>query len=427
VAAAAPSVPSLRHLVEIDDGTPVDVDRPVTAVDYEEALAAEADERDFDARSPDDLYVLYTGGTTGMPKGVLWRHEDIFFAAMGGGDFFGPGVEHPTDVAAHAANGPVVQLVAAPMMHGAAQWVGWMSLTSAGTLVLYCNARFDPDEVWRLAESERANVLTVVGDAMARPLADLLSARPDDYDLSSLITVGSGGAILSPTVKQQLRASLPATMIVDGFGASETGANGRLVDLAGEGNADGPPRFTMEEHTAVLDDDLRPVAPGSGIVGRLARRGHIPLGYHKDDAKTAATFPVDEAGVRWSVPGDYAVAEADGTVTVLGRGSVSINTGGEKVFPEEVEAALKAHPAVFDAVVVGVADERFGERVAAVVAVRPGMSITSDDVAEHCRAKIAGYKVPRQVHVVDEVVRSPAGKPDYRWAKALAAAGTPIG
>jgi fatty-acyl-CoA synthase len=260
----------------------------------------------------------------------------------------------------------------------------------------------------------------VVGDAMARPLAEALGANPGRWDLSSVVSIGSGGSILSKAVKTQLREQLPNVVVMDSFGASETGANGAVLDMAGPAAG---PKFTMQPHTTVLDNDLRPVAPGSGVVGRLARTGHIPLGYYKDDEKTAATFFLDPDGVRWVLPGDFATIEADGSIMLLGRGSVSINTGGEKVYPEEVEAALKSHPDVFDAVVVGVPDDRFVERVAAIVLPRAGATPTLEDLAAHCRTQIAGYKVPRELHLVDEIVRTPSAKPDYRWAKARALEG----
>jgi acyl-CoA synthetase (AMP-forming)/AMP-acid ligase II len=420
IAEVAVDVPSLGHAVLVDDGTDADVaglDATVDTAPYEEALAAASPQRGFGERSDDDLYLLYTGGTTGLPKGVMWRHEDIFFGALFGGNPGGEPIGRPEEIAANAGRDPVVYLATAPMMHGGGQWVTWIALLTAGTAVLYTGRSFDADEVWRLVERERVTSVSFVGDAMGRPLAEALARPGSSYDTSSVVTVGSGGAILSAAVKEQLRAALPHALVLDSFGASETGANGTVLDL--DRPAAGP-RFTMGEHTTVLDDDLRPVTPGSGVVGRLARRGHIPLGYWRDEAKTAATF-CEVDGTRWVIPGDHAVVEPDGTITLLGRGSVSINTGGEKVFPEEVEAALKAHDDVFDAVVVGVPDERWGERVAALVLPRPGTTPTLEALAEHCRASVAGYKVPRQVLLVDEVVRTPAGKPDYRWAKALAA------
>ena len=405
VAAVRPGVPGLTTLVVIDDG-------------YEEALAAASPERPTGPRSADDHYVLYTGGTTGLPKGTVWRHEDIFFAALQGGNPGGPPVSRPEELAAAADRRPGVSLVCPPMMHGGGQWVTLICLLSGGTAVLDTNRPFDPVAALRLVEQERVNAVSLVGDAMARPLADALAAPGARYDPSSLLSVGSGGAILSPAVKEELRRLLPGVIVMDSFGASETGHNGSVLDL--DGPAAGP-RFRVGDTTAVLGADGRPVAPGSGVVGRLARRGPIPLGYHKDPEKTAATF-VEVDGVRWVAPGDAALVEEDGTVHVLGRGSMCINTGGEKVYPEEVEAALKAHRDVFDAVVVGVPDERFTERVAAVVRPREGRAPTLDELAAHCRRTLAGYKVPRSLVLCDEVVRTPVGKPDYRWAREVATA-----
>jgi acyl-CoA synthetase (AMP-forming)/AMP-acid ligase II len=268
-------------------------------------------------------------------------------------------------------------------------------------------------------QDEKVQTIAIVGDAMARPLAEALDKPGASYDLSSLIVVGSGGAMFTEGVKEQLRAKLPANvMIMDSFGGSEGGNQGRAVGTGGS-TAKGAPRFQADETTAVLGEDMRPLKPGSGVVGLLARKGRIPLGYYKDPEKTAQTF-VEADGVRWTVAGDMAMIEADGTITLLGRGSSSINSGGEKIFPEEVEAALRAHPAVFDAVVAGVPDERWGERVAAIVKARPGYTPTLEELVEHCRTKIAGYKVPRELHLVDEIQRQPSGKPDYKWARAKA-------
>ena len=407
VATVVPDVPAVRHVLDIDGG-------------YEDALADASPARDFGERSCDDRYVLFTGGTTGLPKGVVWRSEDIFFAAMGGGNFGGDPVRTADELGAAAAGrDALIWMVTAPLMHGGGQWVTFIALTTGGTVVLHCEHTFDPAEAWSTMERERVQSLMVVGDAMARPLAETLAAEPARWDTSSLVVVGSGGAILSDAVRRQLRAQLPNVLINDGFGASETGATGSATDSAGSG---GGPRFRMGPHTKVLDDELRPVLPGSGQVGRLARSGHIPLGYYNDDEKTAATFFIDTSGTRWVIPGDMATVDDDGTIVVLGRGSGCINTGGEKVFPEEVEAALKAHPNVFDAVVVGVPDERWGEVVAAVVAPRPGQQLpTLEGLAEHCRTSLAGYKVPRRLTLVDEVPRTPVGKADTAWARRIAA------
>ena len=411
-----PKLPSLRHLVALEDGAHGDVEG---AVPYEDALAAAPPARGAEERSPDDLYMLYTGGTTGMPKGVMWRTEDIYFAAMGGNGFGQGPVRSPADVLDRIApeGGRMVTLVAPPMMHGAAQWVSFITFFGGGQVVLYTGRRFDAAEVWRIVERERCTSITVVGDAMARPLAEALDEAGDRYDTSSIINVGSGGAIFSAAVKDQLRRHLPNAFRVDSFGASETGAGSSQLDPSAG------PRFPVNEWTAVLGDDLRPVAPGSGVVGRLARRGHIPLGYYKDEAKTAATFLVDPDGVRWAVPGDHGTVEADGMIALLGRGSGCINSGGEKIYPEEVEAALKSHPDVFDALVVGVPDERFTERVAAIVQPRSGREPVLEDLVAHCRTLIAGYKVPRQLHLVEAIGRTASGKADYRWAKEQVATG----
>lgn len=391
--------------------------------EYESALAAHDPRLPgwATSRSADDRYVLYTGGTTGPPKGVVWRHEDVFFAALGGGNPGGPGITSPADITARARRGRQRCLPASPFIHGAAHWFAWSMLLTGSTVVTDPEPSFDPERTWRLCVDERVSFLVIVGDAFARPLADSLRrAGPGGFgDLSSLTVVLSGGAILSPTVREELLELLPTAVVADGFGASETGGQGQAVGIGGLG-ATAHPRFKLSPDTAVLDDDLQPVEPGSGRVGRLARRGRIPLGYHKDPVKTAATFPVVR-GERWAVPGDLAVVEDDGTVTVLGRGSVSINTGGEKVHPEEVESCLKSHPAIFDAVVIGVPDERWGERVTAVISVRAGQpEPTVAEIAEHCRSTLAGYKHPRALVVVDEVRRSPSGKADYRWAKDVA-------
>ncbi len=383
--------------------------------EYEAALAAASPARDFAPRSADDLYILYTGGTTGMPKGVMWRHEDIFFGAFGGGGI-GNEVTRPEELADRAREGRTRCLPACPFMHGTAHWMAFSAIYTGGTVVVSLDHHLDPVRLWDLVAREHVNFLVIVGDAFARPLVEALDRLEPDVDLSGCSVILSGGAILSPTVKRALAERLPGTLIVDGYGSSEAGGQGQSVTVAGA-DVNAAPRFNVNQETTVLDDELRPAPPG--VVGRLARRGRIPLGYYKDEEKSAATFPVID-GVRWSIPGDHARIEDDGSITLLGRGSVSINTGGEKVYPEEVEAALKGHPDVFDAVVVGVPDARWGERVVALVQARPNRSPSFDDLDAHVRTHVAGYKAPRDIVVVDAVVRSPSGKPDYRWGKRTA-------
>jgi acyl-CoA synthetase (AMP-forming)/AMP-acid ligase II len=408
-------VPLLEHFVAVEDGSDCDL-AALGAESYEDVLAASRGGRDYGPRSPDDLYVLYTGGTTGMPKGVMWRHEDIFFGAFGGGDFAGAAIETPEAISDKAIAGRTRCLPACPFMHGTAHWMAFTTLFSGGTVVISPDRRFDARRLWELIARERVNFLVIVGDAFARPLVDALDELGERLDLSELVVILSGGAILSPTVKTDLAERLPGSMIIDGYGSSEAGGQGQSVTVAGAAPSEGP-RFRVNDQTTVLTSDFVP-AP-VGVVGKLARRGHIPIGYYKDPAKSAATFPVVD-GVRWSVPGDDARIEEDGTITLLGRGSVSINTGGEKVYPEEVEAALKADADVMDAIVVGVPDARWGERVVALVEPRAGRTIDPEAIDRGVRNHVAGYKAPRDILVVDAIVRSPSGKPDYRWGKATA-------
>jgi len=411
LAAIRDGLPRLKHVVVLDDGTPGGNAPWPDAVDFEDALAAQSDGPLGIERDGGDLYMLYTGGTTGMPKGVMWRHEDLFQAALMGLVFTGSVVTDPEQLRDRIVpedTRPITMTVA-PIMHGAAQWGMYIGLFTGATAVLYGAHGFDPMEVWRGVARERCNRIMVVGDAIARPLVEALDAPGFDLDVSCVQAIGSGGALFSDVVKDEYRAKFPGIMISDSIGSSEMGASG---SPAGTGQ-----RFKLTANMSVLDEEMRPVVPGSGAVGMLARKGAIPLGYYKDQAKTDATFIPDPDGVRWVIPGDFATVEADGTVVLLGRGTACINTGGEKVFPDEVEAALKRHPAVDDVLVVGIPDERFGQRVAAVVQPREGMQPTLDELSAFAREWVAGYKVPRDLRLVEAIGRTASGKADYAWAR----------
>lgn len=420
LAEALPHTPGVTHVVIVEDGTDApdpEVPADVTLSHYEEALAAQTGERDFDARSNDDTYMLYTGGTTGAPKGVIWRQEDVFMVLGGGIDFLtGEKVASEWELADKAVDGGVlIRSALPPLIHGGAQWAILMALFAGHTSVLV--PEFDPDAVWQMITDRGVNLLFITGDAMARPMIEAWD--PEKYDASSLLYIGSSAALLSPSVKDQFVETFPNLMLSDAIGSSETGFSGLATASKGQ-NHTGGPRVMIDGETTVLDDDGNVVQPGSGVIGKVARTGHIPLGYYKDEAKTAETFR-EYGGIRYAIPGDDARVEDDGTVTMLGRGSVSINTGGEKVHPEEVEAALKTHPDVFDALVIGMPHERMGQQVAAVLQTRDGSCPPIAELNEYARREIAGYKVPRALWVEQTVKRNPAGKPDYRWAAQIAA------
>jgi len=423
VAAARTKVPDLATLVMINDGSAASLEGVDDAVWYADALTAGSPERDFGARSGDDRYLLYTGGTTGLPKGVVWRHEDFFYACLQGGAGAGaPPATTPTDLARRAVSDPPIRvmLLAGALHHASGQWGMLSTLLMGARAVLWTGAGFDAHRAWELVEEHRITKLAIVGDAMARPLADALAAGKAGgraYNTASVVAIGSGGAILSPAVQAELRSLLPGIELSDVMGSSESGLFAFQVLDQSDATAGARPRFVLDATATVIDDAGRPVALGA--TGRLAVRGRVPLRYHNDPARTDQTFPLID-GVRHVVPGDYAVLGENGTIRLLGRGSVSINTGGEKVYPEEVEAVLKEHAGVFDAVIVGVTDDRFGERVAAVVQPRPGVAVDAQQLTAHCRERLAGYKVPRTVRFVDEVVRHSSGKPDYRWAAEIA-------
>ena len=411
-------VPLVRTWLWVDDGQGT---CPGWAEPYEAAATSGAGRTVAPwGRDGDDLLILYTGGTTGSPKGTMWRQDDLFVkldsAAI---------TPYPLDAGLdgirrmRVANGPgPVVVPACPLMHGTALFITLGLLFGGGCSVLLERPGFDPAELFDTIEREKVNGLIIVGDAFARPMVATLDEHPDRWDLSSLLLIYSSGVMWSEPVKEALLAHHPTMALADLLGSSE--ALGMAKSVSGGSKAAATATFELSPDTVVITDDNRFVAPGSAEIGRVGMRGRVPVGYYKDPEKSARTFPVID-GVRYTVPGDYATVEADGSITLLGRGSVVINTGGEKVFPEEVEEAMKTFEGVQDAVAVGVPDDRFGETVAGLIELEPGAVVDVHALIAHVKTKIASYKAPRHVVVVDTIGRAPNGKVDYRRLKDLAA------
>ncbi len=414
--------PRLQHFLFVEDGSTEDP-AMLGAREYEEALQAHSPERDFAERSDDDLFILYTGGTTGLPKGVMWPHKALLYGSLGGAGFYHPDgpIKKPEDIVVRVTEGLEMRtLPLAPLMHGACWWLACISLLLGHTVVLSEKRSLDAVHVWDLVEREKVNMLSFVGDAMAIPLLDALRAEPGRWKIDSLFGIGSGGAVFSDWVQDGFREIFPKVVVTNSFGSSETGAQGQ--DDGKNREEGGLGRIARGEHAQVITRDGRIIEPGSGEQGYLARSGHVPIGYYNAPEKSAEIF-VEAGGRNWVLTGDRATVDADGGLVIFGRGVNCINSGGEKIFPEEVEIAIKQHPAVFDALVVATPDPRFNEKVTAVVQLRADCSLDLESLQQECRKHVAGYKIPRELHVVPELTRTPSGKPDYPGARKLALSG----
>lgn len=420
-----PQVPTLRLVLRVcDNAAEPMLGLPAKMVDFEAVLAQGSSQLVDGERSDDDIFMLCTGGTTGLPKGVMWPHKALFMGALGGGGYYfrRPAVEQPEELLALVPNAPALAyLAAAPLMHGAAMWATLISLFSGHPVYVNDRKNFDAAHMLDLIERHQINVISVVGDAMALPIIQELEANPGRWQLKSLMIFGNGGALFSRHLQERLLVQMPHLLLNNGMASSESGVLG-----GGEKSPEGEGlmRIAPRPDLSVISEELK-LLTTPGAEGTLARRGHTPLGYYGDPKKTAETF-VNIEGSRWVLTGDKARIDASGDYLVLGRGSQCINTGGEKVYPEEVEEAVRRYLAVQDVMVVGIADERWGSKVAAVIQLQPGQAFDLQEMEKVCRANLSGYKLPRAVFIAGELKRSPAGKADYRWAKGFAETHEPV-
>jgi acyl-CoA synthetase (AMP-forming)/AMP-acid ligase II len=419
VAEIAPKFPGIKAYVAVPNPSEPDDASDLSSfggVTLAEAVAGQSEARDFGDRSPDDIHIIYTGGTTGFPKGVMWRHEDFWRVLGGGIDFMTGEPLEEYDQSKKALEPGLVTLPLSPLMHGGAQAALLMHLFSGQVTIL--EPKFDPVRTWELVDHHKVQMMFMTGDAMAVPLIDAYEAG--GFDGQSLFAIASSAAIFSKSVKERWMKAFPNAIFTDSVGSTETGFQGTGLQDASALSTDGPV-ISIPKTTSIVADDGTLLDPATdvGKIGRTARSGNVPVGYYKDPEKSAATF-VEIDGVRYSIPGDYARIEEGNRLTLLGRGSNCVNTGGEKVYPEEVEQAIKAHPAVYDALVVGLPDEKFGQAVAAVVQLRGGETLDLDGLREFLRTHLSGYKLPRALTLVAEVPRNATGKAQYPAAKELA-------
>ncbi len=430
VAATAPNHAKLKTFVSLPDVLDPDNDADLSSfggVTLADAVAGQSAERDFGPRSADDIHIIYTGGTTGFPKGVMWRHEDFWRVLGGGIDFYTGQPLEEYDQSTQATEPRMTTFPLSPLMHGGAQ-AGLLMHLFAGHLTIL-EPKFDPKRTWEIIDADKVQLIFMTGDAMARPLIEeyeRAAATDSPHDGSSLFAISSSAAIFSASVKKRWMDVFTNAVFTDSIGATETGFSGMGMQDKNALSTDGP-LVALGPNSVVLDEDNRVLDPATNVgkIGRLGRGGSVPVGYYKDPEKSAATF-LEVDGERWSVPGDFARIEADGRVTMLGRGSNCVNTGGEKVYPEEVEMAIKGHPAVYDCLVVGLPDEKYGQTVAAVVQTREGMGVELDELRDFLRAHLSGYKLPRALTIVPEIPRNATGKAQYPAAKEMAlAASTP--
>ena len=417
-------LPLLKDFICIEDNSGED-DLIDKSFNFEDLIANEDESRLDVDRSGDDKYILYTGGTTGMPKGVVWRMEDVLMT-LGGGIDAVTGEKYPTPeaFADKCLQDQTIALALAPFMHGGAQWQSFNSFFSGWKLIINDQVSFDADYVWEVVAKEKVMNLTIMGDAMGRPLCDALPrAIEKELDLSSLFVLSSTASVFSASIKDTILEYLPNLFLIDAVGSSETGATGVNIHTKDGKLKDsgGGPKFTKPNFSEILNLDTKEVIPPSDTetIGYLARKGHVPVAYYKDEEKSKKTF-IEVGGVRYSIPGDMAKYEEDGQMTLLGRGSVSINSGGEKIFPEEVEMALKAHPNIFDCLVVGVKDDRWGQKVVAVIQRRENDELSLDDIKDVASKYIASYKMPKEIVFSKLIERAPSGKPNYQWAQEFA-------